>query len=124
MKKMKSIATATAAAVLAIGAFAAPAFASGDMSGMDMSGMKMSSDGSAASHTALTDAEVKKVDAATGMVTLKHGALENVGMPPMTMAFKAKDAAMLAQVHAGEKVKVRVENVNGTLTIVKLVKAS
>ncbi|MEN2469007.1 RND transporter MFP subunit [Burkholderia stabilis] len=122
MKKMKSI--ATAAAVLAIGAFAAPAFASGDMSGMDMSGMKMSSDGSAASHAALTDAEVKKVDAATGMVTLKHGALENVGMPPMTMAFKAKDAAMLAQVHAGEKVKVRVENVNGTLTIVKLVKAS
>ncbi|WP_193101481.1 copper-binding protein [Burkholderia theae] len=122
MKKMKSIATATA--VLAIGAFAAPAFASGDMSGMDMSGMKMSSDGSAASHAALTDAEVKKVDAATGMVTLKHGALENVGMPPMTMAFKAKDAAMLAQVHAGEKVKVRVENVNGTLTIVKLVKAS
>ncbi|WP_419188691.1 copper-binding protein [Burkholderia cepacia] len=120
---MKSIATATAA-VLAIGAFAAPAFASGDMSGMDMSGMKMSSDGSAASHAALTDAEVKKVDAATGMVTLKHGALENVGMPPMTMAFKAKDAAMLAQVHAGEKVKVRVENVNGTLTIVKLVKAS
>ncbi|AKM02434.1 copper-binding protein [Burkholderia pyrrocinia] len=112
------------AATLAIGAFAAPAFAAGEMSGMDMSGMKMSSDGSDASHTALTDAEVKKVDAATGKVTLKHGALDNVGMPPMTMAFKAKDAAMLTQVHAGDKVKVRIENVNGTLTIVKLVNAS
>ncbi|KFL52350.1 copper-binding protein [Burkholderia pyrrocinia] len=120
MKKL----IATTAAILAIGAFAAPAFAAGDMSGMDMSGMKMSSDGAAESHAALTDAEVKKVDAATGKVTLKHGALDNVGMPPMTMAFKAKDAAMLEQVHVGDKVKVRIENVNGTMTIVKLVKAS
>lgn len=120
MKKL----IATTAAVLAIGALATPAFAAGDMSGMEMSGMKMSSDGSAASHAALTDAEVKKVDGATGKVTLKHGALDNVGMPPMTMAFKAKDAAMLEQVHVGDKVKVRIENVNGTMTIVKLVKAS
>ncbi|WP_321802818.1 copper-binding protein [Burkholderia sp. BCC1993] len=115
---------AAAAAVLATGVFAMPALAAGDMSGMDMPGMKMSSGGAAESHAALTDAEVKKVDAASGKITLKHGALENVGMPPMTMAFKAKDAAMLAEVHAGDKVKVRVENVDGTLTIVKLVKAS
>jgi len=110
---------ATAAAALATGAFAVPAFAAGDMSGMEMS-----SGGAAESGTALTDAEVKKVDAASGKITLKHGALENVDMPSMTMAFKAKDAAMLAGVHAGDKVRVRVERVNGTLTIVKLEKAS
>jgi Cu/Ag efflux protein CusF len=40
------------------------------------------------------------------------------------MAFKAKDAAMVSQVHEGDKVKVRVENVGGTLTIVKLEKQS
>ncbi|RQS19335.1 copper-binding protein [Burkholderia sp. Bp8998] len=121
--KMNQLIT-TAAAILATGAFTVPALAAGDMSGMDMSGMKMSSGDAAESNTALTDAEVKKVDAASGKITLKHGALENVGMPPMTMAFKAKDAAMLAEVHVGDKVKVRVENVNGTLTIVRLVKAS
>ncbi|KUY59433.1 copper-binding protein [Burkholderia sp. RF2-non_BP3] len=115
---------ATAAAVFAAGAFAVPALAAGDMSGMDMSGMKMSSGAAAESNAVLTDAEVKKIDLASGKITLKHGALENVGMPAMTMAFKAKDAAMLAEVHAGDKVKVRVENVNGTLTIVKLVKVS
>ncbi|CAG9242420.1 RND transporter MFP subunit [Burkholderia diffusa] len=115
---------ATAAAVFAAGAFAVPALAAGDMSGMDMSGMKMSSGAAAEANAVLTDAEVKKIDLASGKITLKHGALENVGMPPMTMAFKAKDAAMLAEVHAGDKVKVRVENVNGTLTIVKLVKVS
>jgi Cu/Ag efflux protein CusF len=64
------------------------------------------------------------VDAATGMVTLKHGAQENVGMQPMTMAFKAKNAAMVKEVHERDKVKVRVKNVNGILTIVKLEKQS
>ena len=76
----------------------------------------------ASNSAALTDAVVKKVDPASGMVTLKHGALTNVGMPAMTMAFKAKDAAMVKQVHEGDNVKVRVENVNGTMTIVKLEK--
>ncbi|MFM0597244.1 copper-binding protein [Paraburkholderia dilworthii] len=98
----------------------APAFAGDDMAGMNMS----KSASKASSTSALTDAEVKKVDPASGMVTLKHGALENVGMPPMTMAFKVKDAAMVKQVREGDKVKVRVENVNGTLTIVKLEKQS
>jgi Cu/Ag efflux protein CusF len=92
------------------------------MAGMNRS--IKSSSSTTSLNTALTDAEVKKVDAETGMVTLKHGALENVGMPPMTMAFKAKDAAMVRQVKEGDKVKVRVENVNGTLTIVKLEKQS
>ncbi|MFM0441683.1 copper-binding protein [Paraburkholderia strydomiana] len=115
MKKL-IVASVALAAIVAV-----PAFAGDDMAGMNMSkpsASKMSS------NTALTDAEVRKVDAGTGMVTLKHGALENVGMPPMTMAFKAKDAAMVKQVHEGDKVKVRVENVNGTLTIVKLEKQS
>jgi Cu(I)/Ag(I) efflux system periplasmic protein CusF len=76
----------------------------------------------ASNSAALTDAVVKKVDPASGMVTLKHGALTNVGMPAMTMAFKARDAAMVKQVHEGDNVKVRVENVNGTMTIVKLEK--
>ncbi|CAB3805142.1 copper-binding protein [Pararobbsia alpina] len=108
-------------ASVALAAFvAAPAFAANDMVGMNMS----TSASKASSTRALTDAEVKKVNAETGMVTLKHGALESVGMPPMTMAFKAKNAAMVKQVHEGDKVKVRVENVNGTLTIVKLEKQS
>jgi Cu/Ag efflux protein CusF len=90
----------------------------------DMSGMKMDSDATSTAkpaNSALADAVVKKVDPSTGMVTLRHGALVNVGMPAMTMAFKAQDAAMLRRVKEGDKVKVRVENVDGTMTIVKLI---
>jgi Cu/Ag efflux protein CusF len=106
--------------------FVAGAVVSGAALADDMSGMKMS-DGAmnhtpASGNAALTDAVVRHVDPSGGMITLKHGALANVGMPAMTMAFKAKDAAMLKEVKEGDNVKVRVENVDGTLTIVKLAK--
>jgi len=94
-----------------------PALAGGDMSGMMASDASMS-----AQDAKLTDAEVKEIDTGRRLVTLKHGALDNIGMPPMTMAFKAGDPAMMPSLHVGDKVRVRVENVNGTLTIVKLVK--
>jgi Cu(I)/Ag(I) efflux system periplasmic protein CusF len=109
------------AVIVAAGVAAGAAFAD-DMSGMKMSGGAMSQAAAPAGTTALTDAVVKQIDPAGGTITLKHGALVNVGMPAMTMAFKAKDAAMLKEVKEGDNVKVRVENVNGTLTIVKLMK--
>lgn len=110
----------TLSAVFCTGlALAGVALAADDMAGMKMGGSPMSA--MAPDNAALTDAVVKQVDPSTGMVTLQHGALKNLGMSPMTMAYKAKDAAMLKQLKEGEKVKVRVENVGGTLTIVKLV---
>ncbi|WP_396332770.1 copper-binding protein [Burkholderia anthina] len=112
--KIRCVAAATVAAMTVV---AMPACAAGSMSDMNMGDMKMS-----APDSALTDAEVKRIDAAHGMVTLKHGALRNVGMAPMTMTFKAGDPAMIESLHVGDKVRVRVERVNGTLTIMKLVK--
>nr|WP_232072146.1 copper-binding protein [Paraburkholderia pallida] len=111
-------AVATVAAVATV--VSTPALAADDMAGMDMSAQPSAT--KSATNAALTDAQVMHVDAASGMVTLKHGALENVGMPPMTMAFKTKDTGMVKRVHEGDKVKVRVENVGGALTIVKLEK--
>ncbi|WP_176157173.1 copper-binding protein [Burkholderia multivorans] len=105
-----------AAVVIAMSA-AVPVSAAAD----DMADMKDGQPTMSAQDAALTDAEVTRIDADSGMVTLKHGALRNVGMPPMTMAFKAANPGMLAGVHVGDHVKVRVERVNGTLTIVKLV---
>ncbi|MBC5784295.1 copper-binding protein [Ramlibacter sp. USB13] len=54
---------------------------------------------------AWTDAEVRKVDAKTGKITLKHGEIKNLDMPPMTMVFTAKDKALLEGVKAGDHVQ-------------------
>jgi Cu/Ag efflux protein CusF len=111
---------AASAVLCATCAFAGAALAADDMAGMKMNTDSM--DASAPAKGALTDAVVKEVDPSTGLITLQHGALDNIGMPAMTMAFKAKNAAMVKHAHEGDKVKVRVENVNGTPTIVKMEK--
>lgn len=69
---------------------------------------------------ALADGEVKKVDKDTGKLTVQHGPLANLGMPGMTMVFKVQELAMLDQVKAGDKIRLRVERLNGTYTVTKL----
>lgn len=73
-----------------------------------------------ANANALAEGEVKKVDKDAGKLTVQHGPLPNLNMPGMTMAFKVQDPAMLDQVKAGDKIRLRVERVNGAYTITKL----
>lgn len=68
----------------------------------------------------LTDGEIRKIDAVTQKITVKHGRIENLGMSPMTMVFRIKDPAFLTAVKPGDKVKMAVERVDGALTIVVL----
>jgi Cu/Ag efflux protein CusF len=69
---------------------------------------------------ALSEGEVKKVDKDTGKLTMKHGPLNNLDMPPMTMAFKVREPAMLDRVKAGDQVRFRVERLNGGLIVTRL----
>ena len=52
-----------------------------------------------------SDGEVRKVDKEQGKVTLRHGPLQNLDMPAMTMVFKAADPKLLDGLKAGDKVK-------------------
>lgn len=67
--------------------------------------------------------EVRKVDKAAKKITIKHGPLQNLEMPPMTMVFQVKDPAMLDQVKAGDKVKFQAEKVGGALTVTQIAPA-
>lgn len=69
---------------------------------------------------AMSEGEVRKVDKNTGKLTIQHGPLQNLGMPGMTMAFSVKDAAMLAQVKAGDKIRFVAEKVGTALTVTQL----
>lgn len=63
--------------------------------------------------------EVKKVDKASGKITIKHGPLDNLGMPAMTMVFRVKDPAMLDQMKEGDKINFVAEKVNGAFTVIQ-----
>jgi Cu/Ag efflux protein CusF len=44
-------------------------------------------------------------------------------MPSMTMVFQVKDAAMLANIKAGDKVMFTADKVNGAFTVMSIEKA-
>jgi Cu/Ag efflux protein CusF len=91
--------------------------------GMDMKPMT-DQPGMQATASAMSSGEVRKVDKVAKKITLKHGEVKNLGMPPMTMAYGVKDQDMLDKVKAGDKVLFSAADTNGALTItaIELVK--
>jgi Cu/Ag efflux protein CusF len=74
----------------------------------------------AAAPEAMSEGQIRNVDKARGMVTIKHGPLENVGMPAMTMPFKVRDPAWLDRLRVGDKVRFRVEESGPDYVIVRI----
>ena len=57
----------------------------------------------------MTVGEVRKTDKDTKKITLRHGEIKNLGMPPMTMVFQVKDPSWLDTFKTGDAVRFRVE---------------
>ena len=97
---MNKLAQLTTAAALVL-ALIAPAFAAETISG-----------------------EVKKIDAAAGKVTLKHGPAKSLGMTdPMTMVYGVKDPALLGSVKVGDKVNFEAVEDSSGYTVTKIEKS-
>jgi len=69
---------------------------------------------------ALADGIVVSVDRAAGEVTISHGPLQHLGMPPMTMAFRAGDRTLLDQVRQGDRVKFHADVLGGAFTVTRI----
>jgi Cu/Ag efflux protein CusF len=65
----------------------------------------------------ITDGEVKKIDKENGKITLKHGVMKKFDMPPMSMVFQVKDAAMLDKLKAGDKVRFSADRINNAFVV-------
>lgn len=66
------------------------------------------------------EAEVRRVDTAAGKISLKHGDIKNLDMPPMTMVFQLQDKALLGDLKAGDRVRFKADRVNGNYTVLEL----
>ena len=69
------------------------------------------------------DGEVTKIDAAGGKLTLRHGEIKNLDMPPMTMVFRVADPKLLEGVAVGDRVRFAAEKIRGNYTVTALTKA-
>jgi len=71
----------------------------------------------AASAADMTDGEIRKVDKDAKKLTIKHGEIKNIDMPPMTMVFQVKEANMVDRVKVGDKVRFVVQKTPSGLVI-------
>lgn len=76
--------------------------------------------GSTAVAAAMSQGEVRKIDLAGQKITLRHGPIQNIGMPPMTMVFSVRDAALLDGRKVGDKVRFRVQQQGSQFVVTEL----
>jgi Cu/Ag efflux protein CusF len=65
----------------------------------------------------MTEGEVRRVDRGAGKLTLRHGEIRNLDMPPMTMVFGVRDPAALEALKPGDKVRFRAEAEGGSYVV-------
>jgi Cu/Ag efflux protein CusF len=68
-------------------------------------------------HLPQVDGVIRKLDKASGSITITHGEIPNLNMGAMTMSFKAKNPALLKPWKEGDKIRFRVADVKGVLTV-------
>jgi Cu/Ag efflux protein CusF len=62
-----------------------------------------------ASAADMAEGEIRKVDKDAKKLTIKHGEIKGLDMPPMTMVFQVKDGTLLDRVKVGDKVRFVAE---------------
>jgi Cu/Ag efflux protein CusF len=75
-----------------------------------------------AAHAEAVDGEVRKIDADAGKITVKHGEIKSIDMPPMQMSYRVSDPSWLTQVQPGDKIRFTADKVNGQYTITTMEK--
>lgn len=66
------------------------------------------------------EGEVRRVDAAARKITLRHGDIPALAMPPMTMVFQVRDAALLEGLQVGQRVRFRAAKVGTTYLVTEI----
>jgi len=78
----------------------------------------------AAAAADMATGEVRKIDKNGGKLTLRHGEIKTLDMPPMTMVFNVKDTTVLDRFKVGDKVKFRAVDDAGKLTVTDIAMAN
>ncbi|WP_421205309.1 copper-binding protein [Aeromonas sp. 601027] len=70
----------------------------------------------------MTKGVITRLDEGRGKVGIKHEAIENLKMPPMTMVFRVANPAQLQDLKVGDAVRFHAENPDGKLTVTTIQK--
>ena len=65
----------------------------------------------------VAQAEVRKVDREPPRLTLRHGEIKSLDMPPMTMVFRVQPPELIERVKTGDRIRFRAEKIDGRYTV-------
>lgn len=68
----------------------------------------------------MADGEIKRISKGSKKLTIKHGEIKSLDMPPMTMSFGVSDEKMLEMVKKGDKVKFKAETIDGKMVVTEI----
>ncbi len=71
----------------------------------------------AAQASAMSEGVVRRIDAANAKITLRHGPIVNLDMPPMSMVFRVQPPELLGGIKVGDKVRFHAEDIDGAYTV-------
>jgi Cu(I)/Ag(I) efflux system periplasmic protein CusF len=74
------------------------------------------------SQSEMAQGEVRRVNLETGKVTIRHGEIKSLDMPPMTMVFTAKPISILQGIEVGDKIEFVAIEENSQYVTTKIVK--
>jgi Cu/Ag efflux protein CusF len=68
----------------------------------------------------MAEGEVRRIDKEGGKVTLRHGEIKSLDMPPMTMVFAVRDKTLLDSLKAGDRVRFKAVNEAGKYIVTEI----
>ena len=74
----------------------------------------------AMAQTELAQGEVRRLDMQNGKVTIRHGEIRALDMPPMTMVFLAQPKSILQGLKVGDKIRFLAADDNGVYVVRKI----
>jgi Cu/Ag efflux protein CusF len=67
--------------------------------------------------SAMSEGVVRKIATANAKITLRHGPLTNLDMPPMTMVFRVQPPELLSGLQVGAPGEFRAAQIEGAYTV-------
>ncbi|MEW6253563.1 MAG: copper-binding protein [Pseudomonadota bacterium] len=71
----------------------------------------------------LSEGTVRKLDVPNAKITLRHGPLVNLDMPPMTMVFRVQPPELMNGLKVGDTVRFRAESRDGAYVVTHIERA-
>lgn len=69
---------------------------------------------------ALSNGVVVAIDKSAASLTIRHGPIQHLGMPGMTMGFRAGAPALLEGIKPGDQIRFHADVLGGDFTVTKI----